>query len=251
MKILLTNDDGLDAPGLCALYDIALGLTDEAEIFTVAPAAEQSGMGHAISYKQTIQMERRGPNRWAVHGTPADTVLLGIYNAMPTMPDLVLSGVNKGNNAAQNTLYSGTVGASLEAALQGIPAIALSQFYGPQLADIDTFDAARAHGLQTIKTLLDADIWRHEDRPIHYNVNFPPCSGADVLGHEFTTQGFRRGAPFHSEAGADGYHIIGRPQHESTGAGSDVQANMNNQIAITPCGVDLTNQSTLSRLRQL
>lgn len=129
MKILITNDDGINAPGLEALYNIALGLTSAENILTVAPASEQSGVGHAISYNGPLTVEKLTSNRWAVHGTPADCVIVGISET-DYKYDLILSGVNRGNNAGQNTMYSGTVGATIEAAMNGIPAIALSQFLG-------------------------------------------------------------------------------------------------------------------------
>mgnify|MGYP000397202401 CR=1 FL=1 len=115
MKILITNDDGIDAPGLAVLYKIALGLTSAEKILTVAPATEQSGVSHAISYHSSINLEKITKNRWACHGTPADCVIVGISEYNQKF-DLVLSGVNRGNNAGQNTMYSGTVGATIEAA---------------------------------------------------------------------------------------------------------------------------------------
>lgn len=251
MKILLTNDDGIDAPGLAVLYQLALEFTDAENIFTVAPAHEQSGMGHAITYKDMIQVEHRGPNCLVVYGTPADCILAALHDKMDDKPDLILSGVNKGNNAAQNTLYSGTVGATLEAAMQGFNAIALSQFYGPRLENIDTFDAAKNHGQTVIQAILDANIWESGSNKIHYNVNFPPCSAADHQGHSFTTQGFRAGAPFSIMREDDHLKIIGKPQHEDTGVGTDLHANMSDRTSITPCSIDLTDQKILAKLRAL
>jgi len=249
MKILITNDDSIDAPGLAALYDIACGLTDADNIHTVAPAYEQSGVGHAITYTAPVTLEKRDNHRWALSGTPADCVIVGIFEGAHK-PDLVLSGVNRGNNAGQNTFYSGTVGATLEAALQGIPAIALSQFYGPRLDNQDTFSAARQHGLQTIQTILDRDLWLNGTTRIHYNVNFPPCIGAEVKGTQFTTQGFRSGAPFATAHIAGQLFVKGKPQQqEDTGVGTDIHTNMSDQIAITPCTTDLTDQTILQRLR--
>jgi len=248
MKILITNDDGIDAPGLQALYDIALGLTEAKNILTVAPAFEQSGVGHAITYTSTIALSKRDDRNYAVEGTPADCVIVGLHE-IGFNADLVLSGVNRGNNAGQNTFYSGTVGATIEAALQGLPAIALSQFYGPALDGHETFDAARAHGTETLQTILDRDLWLHDTTRIHYNVNFPPCLANDVTGTQFTTQGFRSGAPFKTATIDGELRIIGTPQAQDTGAGTDIHANINNQIAITPCTTDLTDQTILTRLR--
>jgi len=134
MRILITNDDGIQAPGLEVLLDIAGQLaTPEDELWTVAPAYEQSGVGHCISYTMPMRCAKLGERRFAVEGTPADCVLVGVHEVMKDgAPDLILSGVNRGNNSAENALYSGTLGAAMEGALQGIPSIALSQFYGPR-----------------------------------------------------------------------------------------------------------------------
>ena len=127
----------------------------------------------------------------------ADCVLAGLHQVMKDAPpDLVLSGVNRGNNAAENVLYSGTVGAAIEAALQGIPAIALSQFFGPESANLETpFEAALGHGAETVRKLLKGGIWEDESYRVFYNVNFPPNSAAAVRGVRVTTQGWRDGEP--------------------------------------------------------
>ena len=146
MRILITNDDGINAPGLRVLTEIADRLAGpDGEVWTVAPAFEQSGVGQCISYTHPTMIAELGPRRFAVEGSPADCVLVGLHDVISGKPDLVLSGVNRGNNAGQNTLYSGTIGAAMEAALQGIPAVALSQFYGPGNRDLaQPFDAAGA-----------------------------------------------------------------------------------------------------------
>ena len=133
MRILITNDDGINAPGLRVMEEIAADLAGPGgEVWVVAPAFEQSGVGHCISYTHPTLMAKMGDRRFAAEGSPADCVLAGIHDVMAdARPDLVLSGVNRGNNSAQNALYSGTLGGAMEAALQGIPAMALSQYLGP------------------------------------------------------------------------------------------------------------------------
>ena len=132
MRILITNDDGINAPGLATLAAIAHEVAGpKGEVWTVAPAVERSGVGHCINYTAPSLLTKVGERRFALEGNPADCVLAALYDVMSdAKPDLVLSGVNRGNNAADNTLYSGTIGAAMEAALQGVPAIALSQFFG-------------------------------------------------------------------------------------------------------------------------
>ncbi len=251
MKILITNDDGINAPGLEVLYNIALGLTSAENILTVAPASEQSGVSHAISYHSSIILDKQTDNKWAVHGTPADCVIVGISEYEHKF-NLVLSGVNRGNNAGQNTMYSGTVGATIEAAMNGIPAIALSQFFGPNLNNENLFDAVSMHGLKTIKDILSFNLWRNNSAPVHYNVNFPPCLGKDVTGTSFTTQGYRSGAPFSTETSDKVLKIKGLPQQQAdTGSGTDIHANINGKISITPCSIDLTDQFILKKLLRL
>ena len=120
MRILITNDDGINAPGLKVLTEIASELAGPSgEVWCVAPAFEQSGVGHCISYTHPTLLAQTGTRRFAAEGSPADCVLAGIYDVMAdARPDLVLSGVNRGNNSAENTLYSGTVGAAMEAATE-------------------------------------------------------------------------------------------------------------------------------------
>ena len=119
MRILITNDDGINAPGLKVLEAIAREIAGkDGEVWTVAPAFEQSGVGHCISYVHPTLVSRLDPYRYTTAGTPADCVLAALHDILKdSRPDLVLSGVNRGNNAAENVLYSGTIGAALEAAL--------------------------------------------------------------------------------------------------------------------------------------
>ena len=145
MRILITNDDGINAPGLQILERVAGQIAGPGgEVWTVAPAFEQSGVAHKISYTHPTMIAQMGDRRFAAEGSPADCVLAGLHDVLNgAPPELVLSGVNRGNNAAENALYSGTLGGAMEAALQGMPAIALSQYYGPGNLDIaDPFEAA-------------------------------------------------------------------------------------------------------------
>ncbi len=140
MRILLTNDDGISAPGLAVAEAIAHELAGPAgEVWVVAPAFEQSGVAHSVSYVRPMRLERLEPRRFAVEGSPADCVLAGLHEILKDgPPDLVISGVNRGHNVAEDTLYSGTVGGALEAALHRIPAVALSQYFGPATAAAPT-----------------------------------------------------------------------------------------------------------------
>lgn len=185
MRILITNDDGINAPGLKILAAIAADLAgDGGEVWTVAPAFEQSGVGHCISYTHPMMIAQMGERRFAAEGSPADCVLAGLHDVMKdNPPDLVLSGVNRGNNSAENALYSGTLGGAMEAALQGLPAIALSQYFGPQNATIDDpFEAAAVHGADVVRKILDAAPASDDDYRLFFNVNFPPVPADKVKG---------------------------------------------------------------------
>ena len=159
MRILITNDDGIHAPGLKTLHAIATTLAGPTgEVWTVAPAYEQSGVAHCISYTRPMMVERIGKHAFSVEGSPADCILAALHDSMKDAPpDLVLSGVNRGNNAAENAMYSGTIGGAMEAALQGLPAIALSQYFGPANRDLgNPFEASAKHGADVIRRILEA-----------------------------------------------------------------------------------------------
>lgn len=259
MRILITNDDGINAPGLEVLEGIAAAIAGPAgEVWTVAPAFEQSGVGHCISYSRPMMIAKLAPRRYAAEGSPADCVLAGIYDVLQgAKPDLVLSGVNRGNNAAENTLYSGTIGGAMEAALQGVPAIALSQYMGPATADLDdTFEAARQHGTAVVRALLDRGLWQaQDDYRLFYNVNFPPVPAAGVRGVKVAPQGFRRDTSFSAEpqvspSGRRFLWIKGGPQHRPTAPGSDAAVNLEGWISVTPMRADLTAHDLLADLEQ-
>ena len=257
MRILITNDDGINAPGLVVLHEIATQIAgDTGEVWTVAPAFEQSGVGHCISYTHPTMISRFGERRFAAEGSPADCVLAGLHDVMKeTPPDLILSGVNRGNNSAENTLYSGTIGAAIEGALQGVKSIALSQYFGPDNKDLDDpFEAARTHGAATVRRLLDHGLWtQQEDYRIFYNVNFPPSAACDVKGIATVAQGYRRDTffgvqPHTAPSGRRFLWVHGGPQNVPTAPGTDVHANLAGHISVTPMRADLTAHDTLADL---
>jgi 5'-nucleotidase len=256
MRILITNDDGINAPGLEVLTTIAASIAGpKGEVWTVAPAFEQSGVGHCISYSHPMMIAQLSERRYAAEGSPADCVLAGIYDVLEgARPDLVLSGVNRGNNAAENTLYSGTIGGAMEAALQGIPAIALSQYMGHGTEGLDTpFQAAASHGVAVVRALLDRGLWTNDDYRVFYNVNFPPVAAADVKGIKVAPQGFRRETSFSCEpnmspTGRRYLWIKGGPQHTPTLPGTDAAVNLDGWISVTPMRADLTAHDLLGDL---
>ncbi len=256
MRILITNDDGINAPGLAVLERIAKTIAGpQGEVWVVAPAFEQSGVGHCISYTHPTMIAELGPRRFAAEGSPADCVLAGLYHVMKdNRPDLVLSGVNRGNNSGENVLYSGTIGAAMEAALQGVRSIALSQFFGPQNAKLaDPFEAAAAHGAALIQRLLDNGLWDDADYRLFYNVNFPPVPAAAVKGTKVANQGFRRYSTFSLEpamspTGRQFLWIKGGEQGRVTLPGSDITANVEGYTSVTPLRADLTAHDRMAEL---
>lgn len=247
LRILVTNDDGFDAPGIRILERVARRLSDD--VWVVAPESEQSGMGHALTVRRPLRPRRANdedPTRWIVDGTPTDCVIVAVRRLLgDRRPDLVLSGVNRGHNLAEDVTYSGTVAAAMEGSLLGAPAIAFSQAYdGP----ID-WAPAEAH-LEDVILRLCAAPWPAD---VLMNVNFP-AGGADcVRGLRATRQGRRVGevqvADFADPKGR-GYMWIGDfDDHGTEEPGTDLAAIEEGLISITPIHLDLTHMETLRALR--
>lgn len=177
-RILLTNDDGVDAPGLAVLIDIAHTLSDD--VWVVAPANNQSGTGHRFTFGYEIEIEERGDRIFALDGTPADCVVAGVTHVLKDRrPDVVLSGVNRGQNLGDIMHCSGTAAGAREGALHGAVGIALSQAmdYDHGRDEID-WACARELGAQAVKAILDV----FDARDTYFNVNFPLCAPDEVSG---------------------------------------------------------------------
>jgi len=259
MRILITNDDGINAPGLETLEAIAAELAGPSgEVWVVAPAFEQSGVAHCISYTHPTMLIRMSERRYAAEGSPADCVLAGLHEVLSdNEPTLVLSGVNRGNNSAENALYSGTLGGAIEASLQGIPAIALSQFMGPRLAGLDDpFEAARQHGAEVVRRILANAPGNSNPYPVFYNVNFPPVPAAEVQGIRVTPQGKRPDTrfsvePHDSPSGRRFLWVRGGNQQIASQPGSDAHANLEGYISVTPMRADFTAHDALDQLKAI
>jgi 5'-nucleotidase len=257
MRILITNDDGINAPGLTVLEQIAEELAGpDGEVWCVAPAFEQSGVGHCISYTHPTMIAQMGERRFAAEGSPADCVLAGIHDVMKDAPpEIILSGVNRGNNSAENALYSGTLGAAIEGALQGIPSFALSQFLGPKNFHVDDpFEAAGVYGADVVRKILDANPSNDHAYGLFYNINFPPVPAADIQGVRVVAQGLRAGTrfsvePHNAPSGRRFLWAKGGDQTVVTGEGTDAAANLNGFTSVTPMRADLTAHDTLAALK--
>jgi len=255
MRILITNDDGINAPGLEVMEAIARDVAGPGgEVWTVAPAFEKSGVAHCINYAHPTMIAQLGERRFAAEGAPADCVLAGVHEVMGDTPDLILSGVNKGNNSAENTVYSGTIGAAMEGALQGVKSIALSQYYGAANLKLENpFEAALQHGAALVKNLLSNGIWGGETYQTFYNINFPPVAAADVKGHRVVAQGMRPTGGFGVEShtppnGRNYLWIKGNPQNVGSGENTDATVNLDGWISVTPMRCDLTAHDLLGDL---
>lgn len=245
MRILLTNDDGIHAPGLKVLEEIAAQLSDE--VWICAPAEEQSGAGHSLTLHHPVRLREHGNRRFSVTGTPTDSVNLALRKLFADhMPDLVLSGVNAGENLGDDITYSGTISAAMEAALAGIPAIGLSQAFretGPG------FEAAEKWGKRVLEPLIDMQMAKRT----LVNVNFPPLAADEVRGIRVVRQGFHDYARGSLAEGTDPrgrkYYWFGLQDAEHTlDHGTDLEAVEDGFIAVTPLQLDLTHHSAISDL---
>lgn len=245
MRILLTNDDGINAPGLKVLEAIARAMSDD--VWVCAPAEEQSGAGHSLTLHHPVRLREHGERRFSVTGTPTDSVNLALRKLFEDrMPDLVLSGVNAGQNLGDDITYSGTISAAMEAALAGIPAIGLSQAYSKT---VKTFEAAEHWGARVLAPLIDVQMAKRT----LVNVNFPARPAADVKGIRVVRQGFHDYARGSLVEGTDprgrNYYWFGLQAAEHTlDHGTDLEAVDDGYIAVTPLQLDLTHHSAIDAL---
>lgn len=249
MRILLTNDDGYHAPGLAVLEDIARTFSDD--IWVVAPSEEQSGAGHSLTLSRPLRVRRHAERRYAVDGTPTDAVMMALARLMKdARPDLILSGVNRGANLAEDVTYSGTVSAAMEGALAGVRSIALSQTYareGP--GDTVPFEAAKAWGRRVLEPLLTAAL---APRTL-INVNFPPLAADAVKGIKPVGQGLRDYGRLQIVSNRDPrgyeYHWFALGPPIGTYAHStDLEAIADGYVSVTPLHLDLTHAASLGML---
>ena len=246
-RILVTNDDGINAPGIKVLERIAKRLSDD--VWVVAPETEQSASGHSLTLTLPLRVRRLSRRRFAVNGTPTDSVLLGVQHIIgKRRPDLLLSGVNAGGNLGEDITYSGTVAAAMEGALVGIPSIALSQVrvYGENVR----WSVAEHHAEGVIRRLFALD-WSAN---VLMNVNFPDVPADEVSGVEITVQGRRKiGEAVTPGTDPRGHAFvwIGVERNEDPSfRGSDLKAVNEGRISITPLGLDLTHRRSMPALRE-
>ena len=250
MRILLTNDDGINAPGLYVLEKIAAQFSDD--IWICAPSEEQSGAGHSLTLTRPVRLREHAPKRFSVSGTPTDSVTMALKTLLPAPPDLILSGVNRGANLGDDVTYSGTVSAAMEGALAGVRSIALSQVYRREgVGNAVSFEAAEAWGEKVLRPLVEAPF---APRTL-VNINFPPVSAAEVKGIRVVRQGFHDYARGTVVEGRDprgfAYYWFGLHGIEHTpGHASDLEAIEEGYVSVTPLQLDLTHEASLAALAQ-
>lgn len=248
-RILVTNDDGIHAPGLKVLEEAAKQLSSD--VWVVAPEAEQSGAGHSLSIHAPLRYVKYDDRRFGVKGTPTDCVLLAVEQLLPKSgkrPDIVLSGVNRGNNVAEDVTHSGTIAATMEGTLCGIPSIAFSQAFAMWDADVQVhYDLAKKHIAELVRQIMAAGL-----PPLTLmNVNFPdlpegtPAKGVKVvaqgrrpLGKELEERHDKKGRPYYwvSWDYDDAQKVEGETDLTQISAG---------YITLTPLKMDLTDYSAL------
>jgi 5'-nucleotidase len=245
MRILCTNDDGIHAPGLKIVEQIARALSDD--VWVVAPELDQSGVSHSLSLNDPLRLREVGPRHFAVRGTPTDCVIMGSRHILGDKgPDLVLSGVNKGRNVAEDVVYSGTIAGALEGTILGIPSFALSQEFSMETRHAPLWDTAVKWAPDILRKAIAAGVPKNTV----INVNFPACAADDVQGVKVTRQGKRNLGFLKVDERRDGrgnpYFWIGfeRAAMQDTPAeGTDLAALVARYVSVTPLRLDRTDDA--------
>jgi 5'-nucleotidase len=247
-RVLLTNDDGIDAPGMAVMEAIAAEIARE--VWVVAPEHDQSGQSHAVSLHHALRISDRGNRRYGVTGTPGDCAAMGICHLMKdNLPNLVLSGVNRGLNMGLETVFSGTVGGAMTAMMLGVPALALSQGFADR--NNVPWDCARTRGADVIRRLL-AMGW---GKDAVLNINFPAVPPAEAGEMTLARQGVGAVAGMHVETRTDPrgmtYHWLNfRRSDRKQGPESDYTAFRANRIVVTPLRYDRTDEDAYAALAE-
>jgi len=245
MRILCTNDDGIHAPGLQIVEQIAKALSDD--VWIVAPELDQSGVSHSLSLNDPLRLREVGERRYAVRGTPTDCVIMGArYILKDKGPDLVLSGVNKGRNVAEDVVYSGTIAGALEGTILGLPSFALSQEFSFETRSNPAWDTGIEYGPRIIRKVMEAGVPKNTV----ININFPACAPNEVAGVQVTRQGKRNLGFLKVDQRHDGrgnpYFWIGFERAAMVAtpdAGTDLAALAANYVSVTPLKLNRTDEA--------
>jgi 5'-nucleotidase len=248
MRILVTNDDGIEAPGLHALRQIAAKLSDDVTV--VAPETNQSGKGHSLSLHDPLRLRQVADHAYAVSGTPTDSVIMAVRHVMlDKPPTLILSGVNRGANMAEDMTYSGTIAAAFEGTLVGIRSMALSQAFGFE-SKTPRWETAIEHAPGVIEKLLRLD-W-----PAGHlmNVNFPDRAPDKIEGFRVTRQGRRDPGLLTIDARRDTwgdpyFWLAYERRRSNAAAGTDLEAVYGGYVSVTPLSMNLTADALMPAIR--
>ena len=250
MRILLTNDDGIHADGLAVLERIAAKFTDD--VWIVAPETDQSGLAHSLTLNEPLRLRRIGPKRFALKGTPTDCAIMAVRELMDSPPDLLLSGVNHGQNTGDDVTYSGTVAGAMEGTLLGVRSIALSQAYSYfDGTRVMPWDVVETHAPDLIAKLIETEF----PAKTLVNINFPNCRPEEVEGVEITGQGaFTHGLFMEERKDGRGFPYywlrFGREVPDQK-EGSDIIALREKRISLTPLKLDLTHEGFRTELKMV
>jgi 5'-nucleotidase len=251
MRILITNDDGIHSPGLDVCIEIARKLTDD--VWVVAPETDQSGVSHSLSLNDPLRLREIEERRFAVKGTPTDCVVMGVRHILEgKAPDLVLSGVNRGRNVAEDVTYSGTIAGAIEGTILGVPSFAMSLSFSQASRQAPHWDTCTHFAPDLIKKVIAAGIPRN----VLINVNFPDCAAVDVKGVAVASQGHRgpellKVEPRHDGRGNPYFWIAyDRRERPPASRGTDIAALADRRIAVTPLRLDMTDEKFMAKLEQ-
>src|SRR5205085_4099597 len=252
MRILITNDDGIHSEGLDVCAEVGRALSDD--VWVIAPEFDQSGVSHSLSLNDPLRLREIAERRFAVKGTPTDCIIMGARHIMKDHPpDLVLSGVNRGRNAGEDVIYSGTVAGAVEGTILGYPSLALSQSYKSRSGKPPHWDTAVKFGPDIIRRVLKSGI----PRDVLVDINFPGCAPGEVKGIAVCGQGRNRQERLHIDKREDGrgnaYYWIAyvRVRGQPPADGTDVSALAANRIAVTPLRLDMTDEPFMTQLAQV
>jgi 5'-nucleotidase len=251
LRILVSNDDGIHAPGLAVAEKIARTLSDD--IWVIAPETEQSGASHSLTLTMPLRLRQAGHQRYALSGTPTDCVMMaGIHLMKDRLPDLVISGVNRGFNVADDVTYSGTVAAAMEGTVLGIPSIAMSQAVGGRDETEEIWTCAEKHGPGLVKRLVEVG-W---PKDVLLNINFPALPPSKVKRVTVTAQGARDQSMLRLDERVDArgrtYFWVGfKRVFSDPESGTDLRAIYEGHISVTPLHLNLTEFREQQRLSTL
>ena len=244
-RVLISNDDGIHAPGIKVLERALKRIAGE--VWVVAPEHEQSASSHSLTLRTPLRIRKISPRKFAVNGTPTDSVLLGVQQVMKECrPDLIVSGVNRGGNLGEDVTYSGTVAAAMEGTLLGIASVAFS---------LTCSDGAKAHWATAeayVETVLKQLAGVAFPDGVLVNVNIPDCPVSDVTGIESTRQG-RRKIGCHLQQGRDPkgqeyFWIGGQRDEDVSRPGTDLEAVARRAVSVAPISMDMHHAGMAKRL---